>query len=113
MCAVFLTFAVICGMGACTTWRQAMRRSSTPHAIYAATHFSGRIVAGTSGQIILLIYCAPLTMSDPHVLEHSHAPGVAMTALSFLLCAMICSRENCQWLLASASNEVQLRTRCS
>ena len=109
LCAgVFVSFGIVYGFGACKTWHQAIRPHRSPHAMYAAAHDSGRFVAGMCGQVLLLIYCAPLALLNPHVFGHSYAPGAAVTALSFMLIGFACSRENCERLLGAASNEQQL-----
>jgi len=105
---VFVSFGIVYGFGACKTWHQAIRPHSSPHAMYAATHDSGRLVAGVCGQVLLLIYCAPLASLNPYLFGHSYAPGAGVTALSFMLIGFVCSRENCERLLGAASNEQQL-----
>ena len=106
---VLFAFAIINGYGVCRMWNQVLRPSSTPQAIYAVAHVVCRIGAGSSGGLLLLLYCAPIAMWDPDMIEHSHSFGVTVTAVSYVLLAMCCTRENITRFLGTASNAVQLK----
>ena len=101
--------ATVTGGGAWKTWSQAMRPSSTPHAIYAAAVDSGRMIAGVWGGLVFFFYCVPLAVLDPNSIEHSHSLGATMIGLSFLLIAVGWSRPRSACFLGVAGNEVRLR----